>query len=269
MNRYFTELGFAAFALLCASACARVQEEQFAEGVVTSALATNENESVGKETVDVDQTCIDDPEIAAQNAASRPTVVFVPSTCETKTADGNTVHVELDNCSGRFGRATIDGGLDAVITRAGECQLHADVTDNGDLTANGRPLDYSASADVRLLDGERDIDWHASWAGDTRNGRHVEQESDLTILADNVTNCVDVSGDAHGSVDEYDYSFNVESLAVCPDACPSAGIVHARMEGKWRDRSIVVQFDGSAEAHVTGWSGRHFDVHMTCTPGSN
>ena len=252
---------------LLTGACRAPSEEAFAEAVVTSALQTNESGGVAKEAIEaVESTCIDDPEAVAAAVAARPSVVFIPSSCVTKTAEGNAVHAELDACRGRFGRSTVDGGLDAVFTSAGECLVHADVTDSGDLRANGQRLIYDASATIRIGDGVHRVNWAAEWSGSTPAGRSIHQESQFDLIADGTTHCVDVAGDARGSVDEHDYELTVEELAVCPDECPSAGVVRAHVEGDRRERSITVRFDGSTEAHVTGWSGREFDVKMICAP---
>lgn len=212
--------------------------------------------------------CVDDPAAVAAAAARRPSVALMPSSCVQKTAEGSHVHVELDGCRGRFGRSTLDGGLDAELTRTAACQLHVDVAGNDDLVANGHPLDYAASADVALVGGGQKLDWHAEWSGVTPKGRDISQETDLNVLADGATSCVDVTGAAHGDVDGHGYDLSIDGLHVCPDLCPSTGTVHATLDGRRRDWTLTVQFDGSTRAHVEGWSGREFDVAMACTPAN-
>jgi hypothetical protein len=246
--------------------CGLPDEEAFANAVVTSALLTNENGGVGKEVIDtLADTCVDDPEAVARDAAARPSVAFIPSSCVDKSADGNTIHAELSECRGRFGRVTVEGGLDAVIDNIGDCRLHAEVWDSGDLTANGKPLDYQASAYVRLLDDIRDIDWSAEFSGTTRRGQHIEQSSHLVVLAD-TANCVSIDGSAEGRVGKWDYTLDIEDLAVCPDRCPSRGTVRAHADAGRRDRSLTVVFDGSTTAKVTGSNGDELDVEMICGP---
>lgn len=252
---------------LAASGCAAAEEEAVAQAVVTSALSTNENGGVGKEFVEaVDDTCLSDPEAAVRDAASRPSVVFIPSTCVDKSADGNRLHAELTGCKGRFGRTVVEGGLDALVTSTKECALHADIADSGNLAANGAPLTYEAAADVRLVDGQRQVDWSAGWSGITPRGRAIEQKSQLDIVEDPQTECVDVVGVAEGRVERHAYDLVIEELAACPDECPSAGTVRATLKGNLRDRTVTVRFDGSSTAKVTGWTGRRYDVEMICDP---
>jgi hypothetical protein len=243
-------------------ACAEQGEQAAAEAVVTSALETHQNGAVGRD-VAQPSDCNANPEAAAQAIAARPSAAFIPSSCVQKTADGNTIHVELNACSGRFGKASVNGGLDATLEKAADCSMHAEIVDSGDLTANGRKFDYQASADI-VEDGDHEnVAWRAEWSGTTRRGYDIHQSSDLTLMT-HPSGCVDASGTAKGEVNGRDYSIDVGDLSVCPDACPTTGTVHAQIDGALRDRNLVITFDGSTSAHVVGWSGRHFDVTMDC-----
>jgi len=202
---------------------------------------------------------------AASEAAARPTVGLYPSSCAQKTADGASVHAQLDGCTGAFGRVELNGGLDATLEVTGDCKLRADIVDSGDLSANGRELTYDATADIELLEGARDVTWNAHWIGSTRRGREIEQTSQLRVLIDDASHCLNVEGSAEGHVAQYDYGWEASGLSVCPDTCPSAGSVRAHWQGRGRDREISVEFDGSNVAHVVGWSGSEFDVEMVCT----
>ena len=165
---------------------------------------------------------------------------------------------------GPFGRVTLAGGVDATFQNAGECRLHVDIVDSGDLTANGHDLLYTATADVTLLEHEREVDWHASFQGTTWRGKPIRQTSDLDVVVDGSTNCRDIVGAARGRVGNHDYRTTIESLYICPGECPSSGKVSAFVTGRWRDRSIAVHFDGSNQAKVTGWTGREFEVETVC-----
>jgi hypothetical protein len=249
--------------------CAEVLEEKAAAAVVTSALQTSRNGGVGRNLTEMEQPyerngCIDDPAEAAADAAARPSVGLFPATCITKTADGAHLHADFDGCTGVFGRVTMVGGMDAVFEPAGECRMHASITDSGDFTANDRPLDYEADADILYRDGYRDVDWAAHWEGTTRRGRHVEQSSSLNVLVDTDTNCLDLVGTTRGRVDEWEFSTVIDDLSICPDACPTSGVVEATLEGRRKDRTLSVEFDGSNTAYVTGWTGREFELEMVC-----
>jgi hypothetical protein len=206
-----------------------------------------------------------DPEAAATAIAARPSAAFIPSSCVQKTADGNTIHVELEGCSGRFGRTVVNGGLDATLTANAECSVHAEILDSGNLEANGRKFEYQASADIVRASDHENVAWRAEWSGTTRRGFDIHQISDLDLVT-RPTGCVDVNGTANGEVNDREYDIAVADLSVCPDACPTSGSVRAHIDGQLRDRNISVTFDGSTAAHVVGWTGRKFDVEMDCEP---
>ncbi|MBI4955216.1 MAG: hypothetical protein HY908_24545 [Myxococcales bacterium] len=247
------------------SGCSDAIEERFATAVATSALQAPQQGGAGREVVDsVRDTCAADPDAAASDAAAHPIVGLYPSSCAVKTADGPGLHVELAGCTGVFGKVELDGGVDALFSPAEGCALHADLADSGDLTANGRPLDYAAAADITLGDGMRAVEWSADWTGTTRRGLAITQHTDLHVELDDATGCLAATGAAHGATSRFEYALELDGLALCPGACPSAGTVHAELDGPLRDRAIRVDFDGSAVAHVTGWSGRRFDVPLVC-----
>lgn len=253
--------------------CAPMVEEKVAEAVVTSALETSRNGGVGRSITELhqphEQGCVQDPVAAAADAAARPPVGLFPDGCLQKTAEGPWLHADFDRCTGVFGRVELSGGMDALFEpAASDCLVHADITDRGDFTANERPLDYEAAADIRYEDGHRDVDWAAHWRGTTRRGRHVEQSSSLNVLVDEQTSCLDIVGSTEGRVGPYEFATTIDGLTICPEACPASGEVWAELRGKLRDRSITVIFDGSNLAIVEGWTGRTFEVEMVCSPES-
>jgi hypothetical protein len=253
-------------ALTSAAGCGRALEEEMAEGMVQASLETTRSGSAGQPLLRAtERTCPVDPEAIAAEAALKSPVGLYPASCVTKTANGNTVHSEFADCTGAFGRVQLNGGLDAILESADECGIHAEIVDSGDLTANGRSLDYEASAYMTFRDGHRDIDWQARFSGTTKRGRSIRQSSKLAITIDEATSCVALNGDIDGRVGKrLDYSASIEGLSVCPEACPTSGVVQAKLEGRLRDRTLTLRFDGSNVAHATGWTGREFDVDMVC-----
>lgn len=269
MNPLRTLPSTVVLALLALPGCAGSLEEEVGEAVVSSALETGNTGPQGRFIVDAralpgDESCIADPAAAAADAASRPAVGLYPEGCLAKTADGAAVHADFDGCTGPFGRVTLEGGMDAVFSPREGCRMHADVADRGDFTANDRPLDYSAEADITYRTDGRDVQWRAHWTGTTARGRDIEHDSDLFVQADDDTGCLAVAGSTEGHVGQWQFGTTIEGLRICPEACPEAGVVEATLEGKYRDRTIRVEFDGSNVAQVTGWSGREFEVDMVC-----
>jgi hypothetical protein len=262
----------AALALLALPGCTGTLEEEVADAVVASALETGNTGPQGRFIIDARpaqaDACLADAAAAAADAAARPVVGLYPAECLTKTADGVELHGEFDGCTGPFGRVTLQGGMDATFSPLADCRMHADVADSGDFTANDRPLDYSAQADITYRDGGRDVEWTAHWTGTTRRGRDIEHDSSLDVQADDATGCLAVAGTTSGHVDEWQFGTTIDGLRICPEACPEAGVVEATLEGKNRDRTIRVEFDGSNVAQVTGWTGREFEVEMVCGPAA-
>jgi hypothetical protein len=263
-----TRIAPALVSLLVAPAlggCAIDVEEEFATATVTSALESSRKQGAGREVVDaVSEGCPLTAAEAVQEAASRPQVGLFPEGCVQKTPDGDALHVEFNGCTGVFGRVELQGGVDASVELTDACLLHADIVDSGDLTANGKLFDYHATADVEVLEGARQVDWNTSWSGETRRGRDIQQTAQWDVWVDHASSCRDVAGHAEGQVGRYPYDITIEQMSICPDACPSDGVVQAHWKGRFRERNIRIEFDGSNYAHVVGWSGREFDVEMVC-----
>lgn len=252
------------FALLLTAssvACAP-SEDDFATAIVTSALQAPEAQQITDDVTD--EPCgMLSAESAAAEAAARPAVLLSPEGCVEKSAEGEILHVEFDQCTGPFGRVELDGGINAHFEVTGECRLRATVADE-ELTANGRPLDYRATADIAVTDGAHLIDWNAHVSGTTRRGRSVEQDAALHVVLDRTTSCRTFDGTTEGSVDAFEYDWSVTAMAVCPGECPSSGVVNAAWHGRRRDREFRVEFDGSNVARVTMPSGRIRDVALAC-----
>jgi hypothetical protein len=250
---------------LLAAGCAQDDEYDLAVASTTSALEVSQSGGTGKSVFDgINEASCGDPASAANLAASIPTAMLYPAGCETKTTDQSDVHVQFSACTGPFGRRQLNGGLDATFAGCTNGRLHADVVDSGNLTGNGRPIHYKASADVTVDGDTRDVAWTASWSATTRRGRHVEHQSNLDIRID-ASQCLDVAGTTAGHVDEFQFGSEIDGLTVCPDRCPSAGTVGITREGRLGERTLTIRFDGSERAHVTGARGRTFDVPLVCS----
>jgi hypothetical protein len=269
-NTIFAAAAVSTFVL---GGCARELEEDFAVGVAQSALETPDNQTPGQELAgslkDPDDSgeCAITAEAAAAEAADIKTVGLYDVDCVTKTATGNRVHVQFDGCTGPFGKVTIDGGVDATFSVDASCLVHAEIVDDGTLTANGQPFTYDADADIEVLENIREILWNAHWEGTTRRGRSIQQTAQLDLTLERPSDCVKVhGGTADGTLDTYEYGWEMSDLSVCPGMCPSSGTVQGWWKGYARERTVTVEFDGSAVAHVTGWTGRQFDVDLVCTP---
>lgn len=245
--------------------CGDDSERSLAEASITSALETTRSGGTLQVVTDATDTHLcADPSAVAALAASLPTRALYPAECVTKTAEGPTVHVQLDQCTGVFGRRVLDGGFDATFEGCAGGAARATLADSGDLTANGRPVRWNARAEISEGEGAQLVDWDGHWSATTRRGRHVEQDSSLGVTIDDATECVSVAGAAHGHVDWRDFDKSISDLVVCPDECPRSGQLSVNVEGRLRDRSMTIRFDGSSTAKVVGFRGDEFDVELAC-----
>jgi len=249
--------------------CSGQVDQEFADAVISSALQSDNNSEAGELVTDsIEASCIDDPALAASAAAERAPVWLKPTGCAAKTPNGADLHVDFNACSGPFGRMLLAGGINARFSNAGTCQLHVDITDSGNLTSNGHALDYAAQADVKLGSDQREITSHADITGTSRRGKAMQISSDRHVITNTNTHCVDVVGTAQGTVGSHKFATSIEALNVCPGSCPSSGLLKAELEGRPRDRSLGIRFDGSRLAQVTGSNGDEFTVEMDCDAGS-
>ena len=249
--------------------CAAADEHEAAEAAVASTLQASRSGAVGQIAAQslTRESTATAPTACQAAASDLPPVGLYPQGCAVKTCANDRLHVEFTDCTGPFGRVHLFGGLDATFSKpaAGDGLIHADVKDDGALTANGRRLAYAAGADITVEDGARDITWTAHWSGTTKRGYAVTHDSSLDIRVDTKTDCHDIAGTTHGEVSGREMHTVIDGVVVCPDKCPSAGAVTVTRSGWLRDRTITIRFDGTDKAHVTG-SRRHgdFDVQMVC-----
>jgi hypothetical protein len=249
-----------AFAL---NGCSFDPDQELAEASVSSALSTSKNTRMTRATTEhvAADGCLD-PSAAAAEAAAQPTAGLYPEGCVSKRADGPSLHVEYDDCTGPFGHVTLAGGIDAELSEKSCDVLHAVVADSGDLTANDERVEYTASADITADGDLRMLDYTGDWTSKTRRGEDVFVTADLDIVVDRASACVEVSGTSSGHLGEHEFTARTEGYKVCPDACPSAGRTEVQIE-LYRDRTIVVEFDGSDVAKVTVDDKEH-EVTMVC-----
>ncbi|MDX2054025.1 MAG: hypothetical protein SFV15_16615 [Polyangiaceae bacterium] len=266
LNRNFGTLASVlAFTALPLAGCSGAADEEIANAVITSALQSDNNGEVGDVVADSPSPeCENDPNVWASKAAARPQVFLNPVGCATKTATGAALHIDFNQCTGPFGRMLLAGGVDAKFSNGSSCEAHVEVADSGNLTSNGNPLNYKASGDIRLISGQRSTTWHSEIIGTSRRGKPLQMSSDRSVVLNEVSHCVDVMGTSTGTVGGRSFSTNIESLSVCPGKCPSAGVLRAHIDGRFRDRTLEVRFDGSKHAQVTGINGDEFTVEMQC-----
>jgi hypothetical protein len=248
---------------LAPTGCAWEIDQELAQASVSSALGTAQNSRMTRTVSDNARSegCLD-PSAAAAEAAARPTPGLYPEGCVIKTTDGPSLHVEYDDCTGPFGHLHLMGGVDAELSETSCNVLHAAVADSGDLTANEEDVAYTAEADITVEGDLRRLAYTGDWVSKTRRGDEVAITADLDIVVDRATDCLQVSGVSSGHVGKHDFEATTQGYEVCPGACPSAGRTEVQVE-LFRDRTIVVEFDGSEIAQVSV-DGEAHEVTMVC-----
>lgn len=210
------------FALSTAGGCAPADdEEEAASGTATSALQAASQGGVTDGVLDDEAPSAPDPSEIAAKAVERPTRGLSPEGCATKTRADNVVTLTLDGCSGPLGKVVMSGELVVTFTRPAPDAIHVDVKGSDDLVANGKPIRYGAQADARWDGSRRRLTYHGESSGETKRGRAFDRATDLAIVADVATRCVEVDGVSKGSVAGWDLD---EGFKACEHACPTAGL---------------------------------------------
>ena len=246
--------------------CALDPEQEAATAMVQAALQSAGQQSNARQvSAGASEDCSTTAEQMAAEAAAAPVVGLYPSSCVTKTADGAHLQAAYDQCNTAFGTSDISGGIGFSFASTGACTLRADIADSGDLTDHGKPYTYEGTADITVQPGERDVSWSDHWKGTTEKDQAIEQTGSWHFVYHVATGCYDFAGPANGTLDGTAYDYEISDLSICQDECPSKGTV----VGHWDDKyEMSIEFDGSAVAKVTGWTGREFKVEMVCNPAA-
>jgi hypothetical protein len=258
-------LALSALAVGCAAPSIDPAEEQLAADGTQAMEASSQSTSMGQ--VVFDNVSASDPTAAAA-MLSQPSKW--PSACVTRAQDPISPavsHLTLDDCTGPFGLVHIDG--DEVVTfSAGDGALHATFA-GANVTADGRPVAYSAGADLTFPDlMSRTVIWKGSWSRVDDAGETVAHTLDVEITVDLATHCASSTGSAVTMVDDREVDSSITGYELCRDpatgavGCPKGTVTHT---GELSGKTVTVRFDGSDLAQVTGPGGASFGVAMACT----
>lgn len=246
------------------------QGDEEASATTTAALQAQSRDGVIDAMMDIEGSVAPEADDAAKTVAESPRRGLRPEGCSTSARVGNTVVLTLNGCTGPFGNMEITGTLRATFSKPGADVLHIEIVAGEGTTANGSPLDYSAAADVRFHEAQRSLDVHGRSSGTTRRGKTFARQTDLAIVADVSTHCASIDGTSSGQIGSDDVDLTIEGFKGCRDACPTAGVARATVNGPLiENASITATFDGSDRAHVKVDRGTHrrkseLDVAMDC-----
>lgn len=209
-----------------------------------------------------------DPATAATDVASAPKLW--PAGCVTRVKDAANpllVHITFNECTGPFGLVHLNGGEDVTFSKTPAGVLHADFQSVA-LTANGKPITHTASADITVMGNDRQVDWNGHWQRVNDRGDEVQHDSQLTILVDVFAGCRTANGTATTTVATREVDTTVKDYKVCRnpttdvDGCPFGVVTHTH---KATGKTVTIDFDGSAKATVNA-VGDTFQVPLVCVP---
>jgi hypothetical protein len=211
----------------------------------------------------------EDPAKASGEAAGAPSKLWPPG-CLTRAKDPTNprvVHLTFKDCTGPFGLVKLNGEETVTFDKGADGKLTASFTSEN-MTANGHPVQHSATAEITVVGTERTVVWQGAWTRVNGKGETVAHTSDLTIKVDTSTHCRVENGTAKTNVGDREVDTTIDDVKLCPNAsgaegCPSGTVTHTRTKN---GKSVKVEFDGSAEAKVTGPNGNSIEVALVCTP---
>lgn len=208
------------------------------------------------------------PEDAAAGAAQQ----WWPAGCATRQRDATNkavVHITLNDCTGPFGLRQHSGDITVTFSKGASGGLHAEAT-SANMTVNGKPVTYAASADITIDTTAKTItiDSNGAWTRVNAKGETVSHTRQGKTVVDVAKKCRDWNGSAVTKVGNREVDSTAKDYTICrkadgTDGCPSGEITHTH---KASGRTVIVDFDGSDEAKITGPKGNSVDVQLVCTP---
>jgi hypothetical protein len=260
-----------AFSLIaCAKNADQDEDADDATASTTSALQAQSQVGLVDAVTEVDGGAAPEAEEAARMVVEGATKNLQPEGCLTKTREGSVVTFESKGCTGPFGKVAVYGTLVATFSKTTPDVLHVALATKDGATSNGAAFDYGSDTDIRFDGAARIFTYHGHSSGTTARGKSFSRSTDLTVSVDTQAQCLAIDGTSHGTIGKYDVDLTIEGFHACRNACPTAGIARATVDGPLvKDASITVTFDGSDTAHVQVHARRDRDrsVKMDCEAG--
>jgi len=211
-------------------------------------------------------TSSDPQQAATSNAAIRQ---FWPASCATRAQDPTNplvVHVTLNDCTGPFGMVHVSGELTATFGKNASGGLTVNVT-SSNLTANGHAVSESGTGDVTISGATRTVAWQGAWTRVNAAGETVSHTTTANVVIDTAAQCRTTNGSAQTNVAAREIDSTITDYKICKladgsEGCPSGEIVHT---SKRTGKSLTIDFDGTADAKVTGPAGHSAEVPLVCS----
>lgn len=203
-------------------------------------------------------------DLATEDVGSNIHALFLPRTCATAVARGTTgATYTFSNCLGPNGLLGVSGEVDIDYTTTAN-SLALSLTYKG-VKVNGAKLDGTATATITANGAARTMTWGGSLDGVTANGKKFSHESNSTVTWSLGDKCFAMSGSSDGAIRGREIKVEVDDYSRCGRGCPEAGgkIVVTNVA---KDKSIELDFDGTATAEFTNATGRTTAVPLLCKP---
>jgi hypothetical protein len=210
-----------------------------------------------------------DPEASATGVAAAQ---WWPAGCATRQRDAtnkSVVHVHLNDCSGPFGLVHHTGDITVTFSKNPDGTLHAQAT-SSNMTVNGKPCTYSGDSDITVDAAAKTltIRHNDAWTRENAKGETVSHTREGTTVIDAATKCRDTNGSAVTQVANREVDSTLKDYKICrkadgTDGCPTGEMTHTH---KPSGKVVTIEFDGSAEAKVTGPKGNSTELPLVCIP---
>lgn len=197
-------------------------------------------------------------------AADRATSYFLPSGCLTVTKDATNrkVTYALDGCTGPWGLLRVSGSVVATYTQTASGATQVEV-DGAGLRYNRATADYHATAVLTASGLSRTMTWQGALTGVTARGRAFKRTASWTMLWSVGASCVELDGNAEGTVLGRPIDTTVQHYVRCRGECPEADGKITVTDTSTK-RSVEIDFDGTNEAKLSVMGGPATTIVLAC-----
>ena len=203
-------------------------------------------------------------DLSTQDVGGNIHALFLPRTCATAVATGtNSAKYTFNECLGPNGLLGVSGTVDITYTTtANSLTLNLTLTE---LKLNGAKLDGSATATITAAGAKRTMTWAGMLDGSTANGKTFSHQATSTVSWAVGDKCFAMSGSSDGDVRGREIKTTIEDFSRCGRGCPEAG-GKITVTNVPRNRTIEVDFDGTATATFIGPAGKETPIPLLCKP---
>ncbi|WP_437537682.1 hypothetical protein WME79_18755 [Sorangium sp. So ce726] len=200
-------------------------------------------------------------EEAAEAAAGAADAHFRPAGCATAEVQGTTVTYTLNDCTGPFGVARIDGTVQVSYSLAAD-GLHATLAGDG-VSARGATLDLDAEAVYTVNGSTKSLTVTTAGTAVGPRGHSIEREGSYVARWEAERSCLSLDGSWSTRAGARTWSTQVSGFERCVAECPAAGGT-IELTGGRSGVTVTINFDGSDSATWSSSSGPSGTLDLAC-----